>query len=56
MKDDKFVEVDETDDEYEVVMYEKFMNEKGFDSNDSLAWDLEDQHYEEWHDRETMSK
>ena len=51
MKDDGFVEVDEMYDEYEVVMDEEFMNEKELDSDDSLPWDLEDQLYEEWSDK-----
>lgn len=56
MKDDGFVEVDEMYDEYEVVMNEEFMNEKEFDSDDSLPWDWEDQLYEEWRDRQMISE
>lgn len=56
MRDDGFVEFDENYDENEVVIDEEFLNEKGFDSDDSLPWDLEDQIYEEWRDREIMSK
>jgi len=56
MKNDRFVEVDEMYDEYEVVMDEEFMNEKEFDSDDSLLWDWEDQLYNEWRDRKMRLK
>ena len=56
MEDDECVEIDEIYDEYEVVMDEEFKNEKGFNSDDKLPWDWEDQLYEECRDREILSK
>ena len=56
MEDDGFVEFDEIHDEYEVVMDEKYMNEKDFYSDNSEPWDWEDRLYEEWRDREVISE
>jgi hypothetical protein len=56
MEDDGCVEIEEIHEEYEVAMDEKFENEKGFNRDDSLPWDWEDQLYEEWRDLQMISE
>ena len=38
------------------VEIEEIKNEEGFNSDESMAWDWEDQLYEEWRDRKILSK
>jgi len=56
MEDDGFVEAGEMYNENEVILDEEFMNEKEFERDDSMPWEWEDQLYEEWRDREILSK